>query len=225
MICHKDFWTRIIFDSEVCERHLCHLCTETRSQNLRAAHCWLGGLLAVSKSFLLSPPLAKTTSAFLEGVTSSSVSHDKNKSLTASIKKKKVFFFYELGLGTFVGMSLKSQLRVWVDPSLIEKPGMCVWVCGFYCYSISSAAAAAVTCLWLTAVSHILEKKKKKKGVPHLNYSKINLKKTPSSCVMQRHILLSNFLSLTLTQFISWRPCERPKWKTLLLLLLLLSNV
>ena len=78
-------------------------------------------------------------------------------------KKKKVFFFYELGLGTFVGMSLKSQLRVWVDPSLIEKPGMCVWVCGFYCYSISSAAAAAVTCLWLTAVSHILEKKKKKK--------------------------------------------------------------
>lgn len=174
------------------------------------------GFLAVSKSFLLSPLWPKTTSAFLEGVTSSSVSHDKNKSLTASIKN----VFLRVGIGNIC----RNELEV-AAPGL--SGSFSNWEARHVCLGLRFLLLFDFQCgccccdLSVTDWSITHPGKEKKKGVPHLNYSKINVKKTHSSCVMQRHILLSNFLSLTLTQFISWRPCERPKWKTLLLL----SNV
>lgn len=70
-------------------------------QNSRAAHC--------QHCPRLTPVSLWPHYFSIPGrVTSSPVSHGKNKKLTASIKK---MYFYDLGLRTFVGMSLKSQPR------------------------------------------------------------------------------------------------------------------
>lgn len=42
-------------------------------------------------------------------------------------------YFYDLGSGTFVGMSLTLQLRFETNLALIEKPGTSVGL-RFYCY-------------------------------------------------------------------------------------------
>lgn len=113
-------------------------------------------------------------------------------------------YFYELGLRTFVGMSLNHSPGLSGSFSNWEARHVCGFEVFIAIWFQCCRCDLSMTDWSLTPSGN--------KGAPRLNFNgKTPIKEQFITCNVAAYSLLTS------SGFISWRPCKRPTWKTLLL--------